>query len=167
MNRLALAALAAWVCAPGPATGEGAFDPLTVAAIRGDADGVEERLDAGADPNARSWLGLTPLAAAMRSCRMNADVLELLIDAGADIEARSGAGTTPLMVAWQSGRQDLAQVLLGAGADPEARNIYGDTAAEYREYFFGNGSASAPAALRYEPYGYMTNSNGFVGSDCR
>lgn len=167
MKGFIFAAAGVWVSAVCPATGDGSFDALTIAAIRGDAALVEHHLDAGAEPNSRSWLGLTPLAAAMRSCRMNVDVLELLIAAGADIEARSGAGTTPLMVAWQSGRQDLAHVLLDAGADRNARNIYGDTATEYQHFFAHDTAAETPEAMRYVPFGYMTNAQGFVATNCR
>lgn len=142
------------------------FDPLTIAAIKGDAALVAEQLEDGADPNALSFFGLTPLAAAMRSCRMNVEVLDLLVAAGADIEARSGVGTTPLMIAWQTGRPELAEALLAAGADEGARNIYGDTAADYREFFAGDASARTPGALRYVSYGFMTNADGYVVPDC-
>lgn len=149
MNGLTVAALGMAVSAFGPARADAYFDALTIAAIQGDVARVEAMLDGGADPNARAWLGLTPLAAAMRSCRMNADVLVALLASGADIEARSGVGATPLMIAWQNGRTDLAEVLLDAGANGEARNMYGDSAVEYREFFAGTLPEDDFSTLRY------------------
>ena len=148
--RLLAAVVLASSCA-GPAAAE--FSELTRAAIRGEAGRVEAILHWGADPNSQGWLGLTPLAAAMRSCAVTAEVVYALTKAGADIEARSGVGATPLMLAWQMGREDLAGMLLALGADPEARNMYGDSAREYELYFSGRLPADEFGTLRYTSLG--------------
>ena len=132
------AMIAIWCGLAGGASAGSAFDDLTLAAIRGDAPGVLRLLHAGADPNAKGIMGLTPLSAALRSCRSTPEAVAALLAAGADVEARSGIGATPLMLAYQRGRADLAPLLLGAGADPSARNLYGDSAAEYAAFFAGD-----------------------------
>lgn len=165
MKRWITAAVMAWAAAL-PVQAVPGFSPLTVAAVMGDAAAVARELSAGADPNARDWMGLTAMTASMRSCRMTVEVLGLLLDAGADVEARSGVGATPLMVAWQSGRPDLAQVLLAAGADRQATNMYGDTAAEYRQYFDGKLPEAEFATLRYTSLGFPPRSQGFATTHC-
>jgi ankyrin repeat protein len=149
----------------GVAHADGYFDELTIAAVQGDVSRVESLLGNGADPNRETWMGLTPLSAAMRSCRMTVDVLEALIAAGADVEARSGVEATPLMVAWQGGRPDLAEALLAAGADPTARNMYGDTADEYARYFAGDLSQAEFRTLRYTSLGFEPRAARSPGCD--
>ena len=66
-------------------------------------------LDAGADPNARSASGGTPLHTA--GFTGNAQVTELLLAAGADPRAADAKGLTPLDRARERGHADVAAVL--------------------------------------------------------
>lgn len=159
---------AAGICMASGAAAEtaGSFGPLALASLRGDEAAVSELLEGGADPNATEYLGLTPVSAGIRSCGMTVAALKLLLDAGGDVEARSGIGATPLMVAWQKGRADLAQALLAAGADPDARNMYGDTAAEYRDYFTGDLADEEFATLRHFSAAFARRADGTPKTYC-
>ena len=79
---------------------------------------VARCLRAGADPNARTSFGSTPLIrAATRSKDLK--TLALLLDAGVDPNARAEDGTTALLAAsyWRTGGAALV-ILLEGGADP-------------------------------------------------
>ena len=80
-------------------------------------------LDAGADINARTEDGETPLHLATIFDGNLAFITEML-DAGADPNARDLFGSTPLHKAAGSGYQalDVITALLDAGADPNARS---------------------------------------------
>ncbi len=82
-------------------------------------EGVRAALDAGADLEARTEGGLTPLMYAARY-NENPEVVQVLLEAGVDLEARDEDGSTPLMLAaWNP---EVVQVLLDAGADPTTMN---------------------------------------------
>ena len=81
---------------------------------------VDLLLGAGADPDARTDLGLSPLFLAAENG--SADVAARLLAAGADAAAALPAeGETVLMRAAHSGSADIAQRLLEAGARVNAR----------------------------------------------
>ena len=91
-------------------------------------DGVRDALDAGADVEARSLLGRTPLMFAAGANR-NPEVVQALLDAGADVEARNEYGWTPLMFAAEYNENpEVVQALLDAGADATAKNGEKETA---------------------------------------
>ncbi len=167
MAMRSLTILAALAALAGPAAADTRFSDLTLAAIHGEADKVRAILDWGGDPNHAGWLGLTPLAAAMRSCAATTETVYALLQGGADIEGRSGVGATPLMLAWQTGRPHLAEMLLALGADPEARNMYGDTAHDYELFFSGRLPPDAFETLRYTSLGLAPSRERCPGRDRR
>jgi len=105
-----------------------AADRLAQAALHDDAEGVRRLVAAGADPDAPSTPGTTPLALAARFGRVEA--VRALLAAGADPGRRAPDryGATPLMQAAQGGHAEVIGLLLAAGADVDARDRYGSTA---------------------------------------
>ena len=69
---------------------------LYLAAKRGDADLVAERLSWGVDPNCTFGKGTTPLLANVRGYSPNAETVRALLKAGADPAHADGAGLTAL-----------------------------------------------------------------------
>lgn len=63
-------------------------------------------LNYGADVNARSGDGFTPLHFAL-----NREVAEVLITKGADVNARSYSDITPLKAATQEGRKHVMELI--------------------------------------------------------
>lgn len=91
---------------------------------------TEVLLDAGADVNALSRTGRTPLheAAAYAS---DPAVIEFLVEAGADVNAHDANGYTPLhSAAWFNPRPEITAALIAAGADVNARDPEGYVPAE-------------------------------------
>lgn len=89
-------------------------------------------LDAGADVNALSRNGRTPLheAAAYAS---DPAVIDLLVEAGADVNAHDANGYTPLhSAAWFNPRPEITAALIAAGADVNARDPEGYVPVERR-----------------------------------
>ena len=79
-------------------------------------------LDAGADVNAPSPTGRTPLHEAAANAS-NPAVIELLAAAGANVNARDANGHTPLhSAAWNNHHPEIATALIAAGADVNARD---------------------------------------------
>lgn len=102
---------------------------LMVAANYGESQAVLDLLKRGADPNASTDQGLTPLIAAA-SGEFDETVLRALCEAGADLEAKvSPDGFTALMVAYHkvTEARDKIAVLLDCGADPNVRDRRGRT----------------------------------------
>jgi hypothetical protein len=69
---------------------------LILAAKRGDAEQVAERLSWGIDPNCTTPKGRTPLIANIRSGSPNSGVAKALLQAGADASLTDQAGLTAL-----------------------------------------------------------------------
>ena len=69
-------------------------------------------VDCGADVNAASGEGVTPLRElASHAVPLDAAALGLLLGAGAAVDARDWDGATPLMYAAQRGHHEVVQVL--------------------------------------------------------
>lgn len=83
--------------------------PLHWAATNGHKDVMKLLLDRGADPNARTDLGMTPLLLA-KDCRK--DLIVFLQKRGGDVHSRADNGWTALHSAAQSGNDDAATYLL-------------------------------------------------------
>jgi ankyrin repeat protein len=109
---------------PNVSTGVGET-PLHYAATFGSAESVRLLLDRGADPNARTRAGATPLVSAAYDLAKT----RLLVEKGADVNAHAGNGITPLMVAASvHGNVATVRYLLDKGADPKAVRDNGDDA---------------------------------------
>ena len=79
---------------------------------------VAQCLGGGADPNARTRFGSTPLMRAARSSK-DLETLTVLLEAGVDPNARADDGSTALLTAafWRTDGEALV-ILLEGGADP-------------------------------------------------
>ncbi len=91
---------------------------LMWAAAEGHATVVAPLVAAGADIDARSDGGFTPLAFSVRAG--HGGTVEALVKAGADVNLALPDGTTPLHLAVINAHYDVALQLLGHGADPAA-----------------------------------------------
>jgi ankyrin repeat protein len=125
----ALAAIAAG--ADVNARDHGDWTPLHWVVDMGMVDGDREALvsvlaQAGADLNARSLDGATPLMIACRSG--NGDLVRQLLSMGADLHLRSRDGSTALMEAAGYGDPDTVRFLLESGANRADRKADGRTA---------------------------------------
>ena len=123
-NRPSLIAIALVLCA---AVGARAAveDDLHWAVRIGDTTVVAALLAGGADVNAVTEDGVTPLhLAAMRG---DADLVAKLLAAGADARARDLRGRTPLHYAAMTDNTTVLDALLQSGADVRAADADGDT----------------------------------------
>jgi ankyrin repeat protein len=96
-----------------------------------DSDRALALLRGGADVNARTVYGVTPLAIAVLNG--DATMVEQLLTTGADVEGTFGSGgETALMVAARSGSVEIVRMLLGRGAMTDVReSAFGQTALMY------------------------------------
>ena len=93
------------------------------------AEEARALLEAGADPNRKGYLAMTPLHGA--APYGSPEMIEVLLAAGAEVDAVDERGRTPLMGLDFSSNSDweknLAKVaiLLKAGADPDRKDEFG------------------------------------------
>jgi ankyrin repeat protein len=88
---------------------------------------VRALLSRGADPNAPTRTGKTPLHYAAL-VREGVDNIIALLDAGADIDEESDDGMTALMLAAREAHAAAVELLLERGAAVDVRSVNGDTA---------------------------------------
>lgn len=91
-----------------------ASDELLRHVLAGDAPGVRQALDAGADVNAR-FAGATSLHLAAEHGQI--EIARLLLDRGADVNALDASADPPLSWAAAGGHVEVAKLLLARGAD--------------------------------------------------
>ncbi len=111
-------ALLEWGAKPG-GDAPGTFIPVHQAVYAG-VDMVQVLLDAGADVNAFTYTGTTPLHLAAGLGKVA--VAELLVRAGADVNAQDSRGNAPLHGAARELRADMIQYLIGQAADANVVN---------------------------------------------
>lgn len=104
--------------AAGSARAEESGEALRKAIRAGDVAAVQRLLAAGADVNAASETGRTPLYRAALSGRT--EVVRVLLAAGADVNAATTSGRTPLHIAISMRRNEVVRVLLDKGANVNA-----------------------------------------------
>ncbi len=103
---------------------------LHEAAAAGRPPTVELLLRLGADPNAQTDGGHTPLYCAGNECAVEGGglVVRALVRGGADVDAHDGAKQcTALHMAARRGNVAIAEALLDCGANLEARDRAGET----------------------------------------
>ena len=96
---------------------------------------VELLLRHGADVNAKTNKGVTPLHIAVLS---NIEIIEMLIRYGADVNAVDGEGNTPLHYAFLDPCVEVVKLLLEKGADPTIRNGEGISALDIADWLAAN-----------------------------
>jgi RNA polymerase sigma factor (sigma-70 family) len=87
---------------------------------------VKPLLEHGADVNARTKKGVTPVMAA--AAAEQPEALRLMLEKDADVNARDDEGKTPLMYAAENGRLANAKALLAEGANVRLKDKNGKTA---------------------------------------
>jgi uncharacterized protein len=93
---------------------------LKRAVDKDDAFEVRRLVESGADVNAATPEGVTPLMNA--SGFGNKEIVQLLISKGAQVNAKTKSSYTALMSAALSGQREIIQILLDAGADPNIQD---------------------------------------------
>ena len=85
-----------------------------------------ELIEAGADVNALSADGYTPLLSAIECSHLNPEIavqlISLLLDAGADIEKRGDWDKTPFLKSCTRGVKMVTQLLVSRGCDVYAKS---------------------------------------------
>ena len=104
---------------------------LLEAAENNETQKVSELISKGADVNAKSSTGWTPLmnAAFSGATMSNAEIVKLLIDKGADVNAKNSSGGTALNYGARD--TEIAKLLIDKGADVNAKDSGGWTPLMY------------------------------------
>lgn len=98
-------------------------DDLIKAVWKNDMNSVVKSLRSGADVNAATLRGHTPLSIASSSGYE--DLVQLFLAWGADVNAKTDSGNTALHEAVYDNRTSIVNLLLNAGADVNAENDNG------------------------------------------
>jgi len=96
--------------------------PLYFAACKGHKEIAEMLIENGADINAKTKYGLTPMHGATTK-----EVAELLIAKGAGVNAKTGIGRTPMHTAAMTGHKEIVELLIAKGADVNSKDKSGYT----------------------------------------
>ncbi len=102
---------------------------LILAASKGHQNNVEFLISRGADVNAMTFEGVTPLMYA--SDNGDIDIVILLVENGADVNVQPLSGLTALIGASKSNHFHVAEYLASHGANANFKDTYGVTAVHY------------------------------------
>jgi len=102
---------------------------LLSSAAKNDIEGVRSALEKGADVNAKSKYGSTPLHYASNNGYEN--IVRLLLENNADDSMKSKGGLTAFHYAALGGYKNIAQLLLNNGADINEKSNNGSTPLHY------------------------------------
>lgn len=108
-----------------PLQAQGEALPLVEAVRAMDHAQVKSLITSGADVNARSPSGASPLHWASQYKRTA--ILGTLLEAGADANVATDTGVVPLELSITQRDAEAVRLLLKAGADPQARRLSGET----------------------------------------
>ncbi|HET8697393.1 MAG TPA: ankyrin repeat domain-containing protein [Gammaproteobacteria bacterium] len=98
---------------------------LAGAARAGDEKQALELIESGADVNAASSDGTTPLL--WSTFNSNLQISQALLKAGANVDAANRYGITPLLQASRTGDAPMIKLLLDSGANPNLAHPKGET----------------------------------------
>ena len=96
---------------------------LMIAASKGYDSEIERLLSKGADIDAETSEGATPLIFAVANNHVSS--VKILLNHEADIDHRTSASETALIIAVKNNNLDIAQILIRAGADLDTGDRYG------------------------------------------
>ena len=97
------------------------FETALIKAInQGETQVARELLNAGADPNRRDALGLTPLHHSIQR-GFHISLVELLLERGASVDSLTDNQESPLSLAARKGLKDTVETLLEYNPDPNLR----------------------------------------------
>lgn len=99
---------------------------LLTAASTGDAEGVRDALEDGADVESCGENGMTALVAATKANHV--DAARTLIEAGADVNAKDDIQDSAYLYAGARGHDEILRLTLANGADLSSTNRFGGTA---------------------------------------
>ena len=105
---------------------------LQVAAEENDMESARWLIANGANVNAKSGAGFTPLH--MAALGNAAEVANLLIERGIDVNVKSKSGITPLHGAASGNAPEAARLLIMRGANVNAKNRDGETPIDWAIY---------------------------------
>ena len=128
--------------------------PLHIATRRGDVDFVKCLVSAGANVDAKTKSGRTPLHfvfSLWNNDDRSIDIINFLVSAGANVDSQDYKGSTPLHLAAEWEKLNVAQFLISIGADVHVKDKQGMTplhsVAKYRcesieiiKYLVANGA---------------------------
>ena len=102
---------------------------LMIASSRGNDQEINRLIEKGADINAETEEGATPLTFAISNNRLSA--VKTLINYNPQLNTITRAGESPLLIAVKNNNFEITEVLIRAGAEIDFKDPYGATPLHY------------------------------------